>query len=315
MDGLLPHAAQRSRGRRGFVTVPDAGVDSQLVALCAFRRLTKSWDRLAIHLWVDGWRIEPERLRRAVLRGLPTIDRPRRWTVRRQDDLGSTANALAHGLARSLDLGTTDAETADGLEVLLRVAFGVDRSVDGDAARRLRRVSGEALRASEDTIDGAGPWLAEPPPAAGLRLMVSLFADERLRALVADASDAELLAVRDRARLLLHDLPEHIRWIELVCGHNKLGLHGVLLARRLPAAAVVLALHFTACGLGKAIDLHLQSLDAQRSERQRGIKILEAYRQLRPQHGLVMRASGMQGLVERGLLDPLTTAELEAAGL
>jgi hypothetical protein len=42
-----------------------SGVEGQLLALCDFRSETKSWNLLAILLWVDSWPIAIERLRAA----------------------------------------------------------------------------------------------------------------------------------------------------------------------------------------------------------------------------------------------------------
>lgn len=65
-DGLLPPTdAQVSAGRRGFATVRASGVEEQLLALCDFRSETRSWNLLAILLWVDSWPIAIERLRAA----------------------------------------------------------------------------------------------------------------------------------------------------------------------------------------------------------------------------------------------------------
>jgi hypothetical protein len=39
-----------------------SGVEGKLLALCDFSSETKSWNRLAILLWVDSWPIAIERL-------------------------------------------------------------------------------------------------------------------------------------------------------------------------------------------------------------------------------------------------------------
>lgn len=77
MDGLLPSPGRRvSLGRRGFQTEPNDDAERQLLALCEYRTLTKSWDRLAILLWAYAWNVSTERYRRAAFAELPQLPDP-----------------------------------------------------------------------------------------------------------------------------------------------------------------------------------------------------------------------------------------------
>lgn len=256
MDGLVPPTSRQvSVGRRGFTSVREPGVEEQLLALCHLRRETKSWDRLAILLWLDGWPVAADRLKSALLAELPVAPEKRRWTEKELDQLGVIADRRGPSLAQRLGIGRIGRRVAaDGLYLLVSIALGTVRGVDEDAARTIERVAGMDPRARTDTIDGVGPWLTGSA-AAGLDGFARAFSISRVQDLVEEATDADLAAARERARFLARDFPVMVRVLELTRGRNFAGLRLVgRLVSRMPHLAVAMALYAEGARLADGLD-------------------------------------------------------------
>lgn len=309
MDGLLPPTAdQHSVGRHGFESVRRPGVEDQLLALCRLRAQTKSWDRLAILLWLDRWEITTDRIRRAVLCELPdpAMLKLNPAGERGLDRLDRYAQKLGPAFARRAGLGHVGPEAAaSGYFDALVAALGGE-PLEEETAQAVEPLAGLS-RARTDTLDESGPWLdgsADP----GIELPDAA----RLRKLVSRASEAELEAAQRRARFLAIDLPLLARAAELQHGHNALGLGWLARGLIIPDIAVALALHFATIGLAYRMDAMADTwfpVAAQVAER---MPIVEAYLARHPEQRAAIRRVGLEGLSERGELIPMEPEELAA---
>ena len=247
MDELLPSTGRRvSMGRKGFRTERNEGVAEQLLALCEFRTMTKSWDRLAILLWAGGWPVPVERYRRAVLAELPQTPDPQTLTDRKPkatdrdpetftddelDKLDQTAAELAPRYRRLLRRSDRH-QTADVTSAVLAMGLGVASTTSAEVAGALDRAT------------AAGPHdAASYDPAAEVERFRGIVSIPRVRRLIEQASAAELETARSRVRALLHA-----------------GL------APMPGAAVVLAMLAESLGIDGALDGFVAVEEAAKSE-------------------------------------------------
>jgi hypothetical protein len=309
MDGLLPPTAeQHSVGRRGFESHRLPGAEDQLLALCRLRQSTKSWDRLAILLWLDGREIATDRLRYAVLGELPDPAKlklnPR--TEKGLDRLDEYARKLGPAFARRAGLGRVGPEAAaNGYLAALTAVLG-GASLEEEAAGAIEPLAG-LPRARIDTIGDNGPWLNGPAEPEIELPMVA-----KLRGLVSRASEAELEAARPRARFLALDLPLLARALELHLGHNAAGLGFVARDHITPDVAVALAMHFGSMGGGQQMDAMAAQLSPIATQVAETMPLVEAYVARHPEQRRAIRRIGLRGLDERGELIPFQPGELDA---
>jgi hypothetical protein len=315
MDGLLPPTGEQvSVGRRGFATVRASRVEEQLLALCDFRSETKSWNRLAILLWVGGWPITIERLKAAVLAEMPgRIDVPRD-NDKVFDQVDELARRRGPGLVRQLSLGRIGPRVAaEATYLALLQGLGRLGELDETGELAVRRAAGLTRSSSSDADDPApGP---AGPASRSFGEFLGLFPVARLHAVVEGASGALFLAARPRSRLLLRDLPDLVRASELFGGRasaRRLGGVGTLgrLLHRVPGLAVAVPIILAEAGLADRFDAALDPLrelaDSVREPRRAG----EIYLRKHPEQARLIRKIGLQGLDERGLLVPLDPSEM-----
>jgi hypothetical protein len=310
MDGLLPPTAeQRSVGRHGFETVRLPGSENQLLALCRLRAQTKSWDRLAILLWLDNWQISNDRLRRAMLEELGD---PRELELDPASDAGldkldEYAKRRGPAFARRAGLGHVGpAAAADGVMAALSVTFG-GTPWDEEAAQAMERLAG-LNRARTDVIGDAGPWL-DGPAAPPIDLSGFAF---KAPELVRRATQAELDAARPRARVLVVDMPLVIHAAELGLGINIAGL-GLLAGPHVtPAMAVAVSLVFGDLGLGDQLDAMAETWSGLALQVAAAMPLVEAYIARHPEQRRAIRTGGLQGLIDRGEVVAFEPNELEA---
>ncbi len=316
VDGLLPRTAQQvSLGRHGFVTERAPGVTPQLLALCQLRRQTKSRHKLAVLLWAEGWPIDTERVRKAVLAWFPTDPLPAHPSDHQLDEWSRLAERMAPKLGAMLGLGRVGPEVADGLfqGMLLMAGQGAD-SLDEDGAAAIERAAGMAPRARRDRLDDAGPWLTGD--ALDGLVVMRAFTRDRLRSLVASATVDDLRAARPRVRFILVELPEFARMLELLGGRNFLGL-GALprLIRRAPEIALPLALFFAveAPGLVTTLDELHQVL--RKAPTRAALEAAEGHVALHPEQAAAIRRVGLLGLMDRGeiVVGAVTGADASSA--
>jgi hypothetical protein len=317
IDGLLPPTGEQvSAGRRGFATVRASGVEEQLLALCDLRKETKSWNRLAILLWVDSWPITIKRLRAAVLAEMPRQIDVSRPSDKVFDQVDKLARRRGPGLARQLSLGRIGpGVAAEATYLALLQALGTLGELDEIGERTVRRAAGlsriESSHAADPVREPAGP----ASPSFGE--FIGLFPVARLHAAVEGASEAVILAARKTARLLLRDLPDLVRAGELFGGRaagRSLGGVGTLgrLLPRVPGLAVAVPIILAEAGLADRFDAALDPLrelaDPAREARRAG----ETYLRKHPEQVRLILMIGLKGLDDRGLLiplDPLDMAE------
>lgn len=212
MDDLLPSPGHRvSRGQAGFRTERHEGMEEQLIALCQFRAVTKSWDRLAILLWADEWRLPTERYRRAVMAQLPeipdpnTLDDPHSKTLGDRDPTTLTEDELD-------EFDRAAATVAPKYRRLLRRS---DRSLTADVTSAVLAmgvgVAETTSRQVADALDRAVPMAAVVDPAVGLHDPLAElerfrtgFSVWKIRGLIEQARAQDLEASRPRVRALLH---------------------------------------------------------------------------------------------------------------
>jgi len=310
MAGLIPSTGeQRSFGRRGFVTVRARGVEEQLLALCGLRRETKSWTALTILLWVDGWPIESNRLKTAVLAEMPgpyelVMDD---GAFDRLDELARRKGARTF---RRLHVGRIGyRQASEGAYLALLLALGQVDDLDESAEQTIRRVAGlgskpEVGEATADT------------ESARFAAFVGLFSVHHLRSAVEDATEVDLAAVRPRAHFLLRDLPDLIRAADLYGGRtfSRKNLRGIErvggLASRARWVAVSFPLVLAYEGIAQRLDTIFEPLIEQVAQARELLRIGDIYQRKHPDQIEALRKVGLRGLEERGLLVPLTPADL-----
>lgn len=319
VDGLLPPTGEQvSAGRRqGFATVRTPGVEEQLLALCDVRRETKSWNRLAILLWVDGWPITIERLKTAVLAEMPgriDVSGPSDKVFDQVDEL---ARRRGPGLFRQLSLGRIGPRVAaEATYLALLQGFGRLGELDETGERTVRRAAGLTRSSSSDADDPA----PEPagPASRSFGEFLGLFPVAHLHAVVEGASGVVILAARPRARLLLRDLPDLVRASELVGGRptaRSLGGVGTLgrLLPRVPGLAVAVPIILAEAGLADRFDAALDPLRKLADSVREPTRAGEIYLRKHPEQAGLIRKIGLQGLDERGLLVPLDPLDMAEA--
>ena len=312
--GLLPATSwQVSVGRRGFASARRPGVGEQLLALCRLRRETKSWNRLAIGLWIEGWSISIERLKAALLAELPaSLDNPR-FNDKRLDQLDGIARRRGPASLRQMGLGRVRSTTAaEAAYVAVLIAYGARDAVDETSAEAIRRAAGLARagvdQPEQSDLDPAGPTL---PPFGEF---LGQFSVGRVRASVQNASGGALRAARPRARFLVRELPDLVRVADLYGGRaaGDLGGLGVLgrLTPRMPWLAVVVPIVLAEAGFAERFDAIAASTGDALASAPELLRVGEIYRRNHADQLGLIRKIGLSGLAERGLLVPLTLAEL-----
>jgi hypothetical protein len=309
-DGLLPPTSkQHSAGRHGFVTVRKPGVEDQLIALCRLRAQTKSWNRLAVSLWLDGWQISSDRLRSALLAELPDTAE---LGVDPASDEGLDlldAAAMSKGPAFSRRAGLGRVGKTNAAEAAFRaamVAFGVS-SLDEESAGLVEKLAGLS-RARTDPLGDAQPWLDGPAePLVDLSDLIG-----RMHELASRATEDELAAARPRARYLALDLPETTRALELCLGRNAGGLGVFARGHISPELALGLALFFAEAGLAGKMDAEAAAQSDLAAKIAPWMRLLEYYLARHPEQLGAVRKSGFQALINRGEFIPFEVGELEA---
>jgi len=315
-NGLLPPTGEQvsAGGRRGFATVRTSGVEEQLLALCDLRRDTKSWNRLAILLWVDGWPVTIERLKAAVLAEMPGQFDVSRGNDRLFDRLDELAQRRGPSLAKELSLGRLGpGVAADATYIALLQGLGRLDELDETGELAIRRAAGLSRSASIQA-DAPTPESADPS-APSFGEFFGQFSVVRLRAVVEGASGAVILEARPRARIVLRDLPALVRTGELLGGRaaarslDGLDTLGRLLPR-VPGLAVAIPLILAEVGLVDGLDAALDPFRELAASVREHRRAGEIYLRRHPEQARLIRQIGLRGLDERGLLVPLDPSDL-----
>ncbi len=304
MAGLLPRTGEQvSVGRHGFTTERQPGVAEQLLALCRLRQRTKSWGKLAVLLWAEGWLVNVERVRAAVLAWFPTTPLPTHPTEKQLDQWAALANRLAPKFGAVLGLGRIGPDVSDGLYQGVLVSAGLGSSyLDEEGAVAIEVAAGMAPRARTDRWNGLGPWLTGSA-LTGLDVLGRSYSIERLRSLTESASDAELQRARPLVRFFVLDFPDMVRVIELFKGRNFLGVGAIpRLAQSAPEIGLPLALFFAAEGLAEPMDALVQALRSTAMPVQATLDSAERYLAQHPEHRRAARRIGLLGLAEQGTI-------------
>jgi hypothetical protein len=178
-DRLLPRPRQQALGRgRGTTTVYPANTATQLVALCRIKSEVRNLDLIAFELWWEGFPIDAERIRPAVRR-------------------------VAEELDAEIPAGPDTGRRPPRGSLQAVVSRHIGRQRTSDIA--------EAVRLAAQERQGSLPELEEPDEVPTLDevaqrtipLVGYLLAGTPAAQVVTDATDAELIAARDKAKYVL----------------------------------------------------------------------------------------------------------------
>lgn len=231
--GLLPGA--QSAPDDPADRAPEADAERQLLALLAHRRSTKSVARLLLLLWLDGWPIEPDHVRRALRDCLPQLPN---GSLSEADRDRISRHAIEHALTLRRSLPPADLkphEAAEVAEFFALYALGDRPQPSDELAPTISRAMG-LDRAASDRVGDAEPWY---DPSAGLAEVLQGFSLPELHALIDEVTDPELEAARVPARSLVHDFSLVVEALELAHGR---GVSGLGIARTLGPRTVERAL-------------------------------------------------------------------------
>jgi hypothetical protein len=176
--GLLPRPRQQPLGRgRGTETVYPPGTAAQVVALCQIKDDERRLGRVAFRLWWEGFDVDLGLIRNQLVSAMEPLE----IEVRKRAAKGRSP--LEGGLRRSLGQQRVEAITAT-----MRQAASTNSAPPA-------KVSWEAMEAWPPTLDDVAAMLGE---AAAARI-----AGTPVATLIADASDGDLVAARDRTRAMV----------------------------------------------------------------------------------------------------------------
>lgn len=309
MAGLLPSAGRVSLGRgRGFRFELAPGTYEQLLALCRFRRVTKSADRLRMLLWLEGWPVDQEAVRRSVLARLPNLGTAR-GNEAMLDRLSRHAAEAGPRLARRLLLGRIGrTSSGDGADVALQMAFGLARGISPEQAIALESVTGVRTHARSDRVAGAAPWLTGET-SRDLTRLARAWSIGKMRELMSLATSDELERARPFARALAIDFPAISRANDLTFGRNFAGWRLFRGLRFRPEVALALAVFFGRMGMTRSMSELSAAIAEGREITRTMIALGEYYVAQRPEQRSEIRALGIDALAARGEITPLSADE------
>ncbi|HEV2974529.1 MAG TPA: hypothetical protein VGX69_05975 [Solirubrobacteraceae bacterium] len=258
--GLLPRPHRRPGGRAVWLYPP--GTARQLIRLLHWRQRATKLDEIRVALWVEGFSVELDGVRKALAAVVDDIAGAVRRDLGSAADLSSTIDLLAHRLADMRSRAPIPRvvrmrreQRARGYGYMLALASGDAKEIETRAADAvfLERMFG--LRS------GHGPGLTELSPLNDeiVRLIPRLSV-ERVQTVLISAPDRDYEFVRLLARPLLLWLP-----VLLTVMRSTLGARGVALADAAqemlgdPPAAV-----HGAIVIGMLVSLHAKAPDQER---------------------------------------------------
>jgi len=299
---LLSHVPA---GSTGFSSELRPGVADQVIALAKHRRLTANRHTLAVLLWLDGWDVPRDLVRRALLSVIP-----RRTLLDASDQaldrLDRLAAAVAPLLVRRFRPGRRGAKVAADAAFAMVPAVHGAYEPDEDAAGNLELIAG-LDRGRTDGLQGAAPWL-RGPARAPWRFMSRQAHPSRVRDYIRRLPSDELDQTRRHARYLAYELPAFARAFEVRFGAGFAGFRvlAMLTTRNaeIPAAVAVVVDRFPS--LARRLDLLIGGLAPQRERRDALLAIAEAYLLEHPDQRAALRRYGLDGLRQRGRLRPLS---------
>lgn len=176
--GLLPRPRQQSLGRgRGTATLYPLGTSVQVVALCQIRANERRLDRAAFRLWWDGFTVDLTVIKSLLARHLRDFDAE---IKRIAEDCNSRRQASRRGIGR--------------ITAAARKALEASQAAEGDLADAT--IAWEMGRTPPPTLDELGALM-------GRVLSSRIDQTLSLEVLLERATDEDLNAARDRARLIL----------------------------------------------------------------------------------------------------------------
>ena len=166
-ERLLPRASVRGRGRgKGVERQSTEATIAQLTALCGQLKMSRSLDNAAFRLWIGGFDIPLERVRKAlnelVIKPISALQaNPRSLLTqipRLEEKIASRKSARER--VRTLAM---DGELGPMLNVMAAFSFGVGDRVTPDERVEFIRTFEQAAaldRARGDKIEDTKPWLS-----------------------------------------------------------------------------------------------------------------------------------------------------------
>ena len=303
--GLIPAPAVRqSRGRYGFTSTPNPTAKDQLLALCEYRRWTRSRNALAVLLWADGWEVPSALLKSALCSPFPA--RRLRTDDRTLDRLDRLATGSVRRLMRMLRPGHIGQAAHDAAAALAPAMFAVIDRLDDVAAANIERLMG-MHRARTDIAPGAPPWLTTRP-AYVWNLMLRYAPPWSAKAYI-KAADRQLL---DRslahARFLIYDFPALCRALEARRGRGFGGLHwlGKLGPRHATVVGAVTVVIDSFPAMSARLDALIDGVGPTVALGRMLSDLADEYRKQYPDHRQLLDRVGLEGLAVQGVARPLT---------
>jgi DNA-binding transcriptional MerR regulator len=242
-QGLLPHPERSGQnGKTPLWTYPPEAVD-QLEALMRLRARTKDPNALRTALWYEGYPIDAARVRKSISVFLRQIldgcERELAKRSSRVDDpearweaIRAIAKVIAGKRGKGLPRLSRQAlsERIDAISLTLGMVLGDEQAMhyleaDAPAVERLIGVE----RGRRFRPNGVRPWL-DGPAAEGLQGFARFGNLPRLIAVVDGATDEELHAARNFARILLGGISAFSRIADAMVGRdNASGMAGMRL--------------------------------------------------------------------------------------
>lgn len=236
-QGLVPHPRRAGYRGRAPVWLYPPGTDRQLVSVLRYRALTKDQGVLRVLLWLDGFHVPADDVRRALL------DHMHRMGESVEQAISTEASRLglnpAEGIARSHavdELARTMAakrgssslprrgrvrarERGDAIALLIR-AIGLGEPVEGTPGQgdAVERTLGVAPNGRRHSIAGAQPWLTGP--AEDLFSAADLISLPRLLDAATHSTENELETARKTVTALFRYLPLAARMIDVLSGRD-----------------------------------------------------------------------------------------------
>jgi DNA-binding transcriptional MerR regulator len=252
-QGLLPKAERTGQdGTRPIWSYPMAAAD-QLRALLALRQRSKDLDVLRIALWYQGFDIDVERVRKALVKRLEELGEQFEAEVeRRISEYASNADArqaAINDMARTFALRRGSGMPRYGRQALEErtksMALLLNAVLSGNLSETEVEVAAPSVermlgldRGRRYRPNGVEPWL-DGPPAEGLFVMMNYANLRRLIETTSNASGSELEDARVYAKAFLEGTAAFSQLADASSGQNNVsGMGAIELLSGDPFAAI-----------------------------------------------------------------------------
>jgi hypothetical protein len=213
--GLLPRPETRHRvGERGTESLYPPGTAVQLVVLCQLHATDHRLGHVGFRLWWAGFTVEASVIREFAAKVATDLDEASQSFAGFLDESGELTPAAAASLVdvkrapsavrqvhrRASKRGTDPTGFAQLVTAVARLTVRDDLQATPEHLDRLQQSLG--LDAAQLGTLGDGEAVPQTEVSGGLELIQGLFVPGRFSEAIGEATDAELVATRDRARVM-----------------------------------------------------------------------------------------------------------------